>query len=119
MVYVLVYVDDILVSGNDNNLIQQTLNAVAQRFSVKDHEELHYVLGIEVKRNKKGRHLCQRRYMLDLLEQTNMLNAKPVTTPMATSPKLTLFSGKHILDLTEERRVVGSLQYLAFIRPDL
>lgn len=51
LVYLLIYVDDILVTGNDNSLIQQTLHALATRFSVKDHEELHYFLGIEATRN--------------------------------------------------------------------
>lgn len=48
VVYILVYVDDILVTGNDNMLIKMTLDAIANRFSIKDHEELHYFLGIEV-----------------------------------------------------------------------
>lgn len=119
IVYLLIYVDDILVTGNDNNLIAQTLHALATRFSVKDHEELHYFLGIEATRSADGLHLCQRRYILDLLDRTNMLGAKPVTTPMATSPKLTLHSGTRLLDPTEYRSVVGSLQYLAFTRPDI
>lgn len=119
IVYMLIYVDDILVTGNDNSLIQQTLHALATRFSVKDHEELHYFLGIEATRNSSGLHLCQRRYILNLLDRTNMLGAKPVTAPMATSPKLSLHSGTRLLDPTEYRSVVGSLQYLAFTRPDI
>lgn len=119
VVYILVYVDDILTTGNDVNLLQQTLQSLARRFSVKDHEELHYFLGIEAKRTTTGLHLCQRRYVLDLLQRTNMLTAKPVTTPMATNPKLTLHSGEKLSDPTEFRSIVGSLQYLAFTRPDL
>lgn len=48
-----------------------------------------------------------------------MVGAKPVSTPMATSPKLTLHSGTRLQDPTEYRSTVGSLQYLAFTRPDL
>lgn len=48
-----------------------------------------------------------------------MLSAKPVTSPMASSPKLTLRSGTPLSDATEYRCVVGSLQYLAFTRPDI
>lgn len=119
LVYILVYVDDILVTGNNKKIIQITLNALAHRFSVKDHEELHYFLGIEAKRGTKGLHLCQRRYILDLLARTNMQGAKPVTTPMATYPKLQLHTGTHLSDPTEYRNVVGSLQYLAFTHPDI
>lgn len=119
IIYMLVYVDDILITGNDTALLQRTLDALAQRFSVKEHEELHYFLGIEAKRVPQGLHLSQQRYILDLLAQTNMLTAKPVTTPMAPSPKLSLHSGTKLPDPTEYRRIVGSLQYLAFTRPDL
>ncbi|XP_019098383.1 PREDICTED: uncharacterized protein LOC109131670, partial [Camelina sativa] len=115
----LVYVDDIIVTGNDNALLNHTLEGLATRFSVKDHEELHYFLGVEAKRCSLGLHLNQRKYVLDLLGNTNMLGAKPVATPMATSPKLTLQSGTRLADPAEYRRIVGSLQYLAFTRPDI
>lgn len=61
----------------------------------------------------------QRKYIQDLLLKTNMLEAKPVTTPMATSPKLTLLSGTVLDNPRDFRMVVGSLQYLAFTRPDI
>lgn len=113
-IYMLIYVDDILVTGNDNVLIKETLDTLASRFSVKEHEELSYFLGIEAKRTPSGLHLTQRRYILDLLERTNMLSAKPVASPMASSPKLTLFTGTPLTDATQYRCVVGSLQYLAY-----
>nr|BAA78425.1 polyprotein [Arabidopsis thaliana]BAK41505.1 polyprotein [Arabidopsis thaliana]BAK41506.1 polyprotein [Arabidopsis thaliana]BAK41508.1 polyprotein [Arabidopsis thaliana]BAK41509.1 polyprotein [Arabidopsis thaliana] len=119
IVYMLVYVDDILITGNDPTLLHNTLDNLSQRFSVKDHEELHYFLGIEAKRVPTGLHLSQRRYILDLLARTNMITAKPVTTPMAPSPKLSLYSGTKLTDPTEYRGIVGSLQYLAFTRPDI
>lgn len=119
VVYILVYVYDILVTGNDTALVQQTLSTLASRFSVKDHEELHYFLGIEAHRTTDGLHLSQRRYILDLLDRTNMMGSKPVTTPMATSPKLSLHTGIRFSDPTEYRSVVGSLQYLSFTRPDI
>lgn len=118
-IYMLIYVDDILVTGNDTVLIKETLDTLASRFSVKEHEELSYFLGIEAKRTPSGLHLAQRRYILDLLERTNMLSAKPVASPMASSPKLTLFTGTPLTDATQYRCVVGSLQYLAFTRPDI
>ena len=119
VVYILVYVDDILVTGNDSALVTQTLNALASRFSVKDDEELHYFLGIEAHRGTAGLHLSQKRYILDLLDRTKMMGSKPVATPMATSPKLSLHTGIRLSDPAEYRSVVGSLQYLAFTRPDI
>ncbi|XP_019086271.1 PREDICTED: uncharacterized protein LOC109126850 [Camelina sativa] len=119
IVYMLVYVDDILVTGNDNELLRQTLDALSSRFSIKNHEELQYFFGIEAKRGPVGLHLSQQKYVIDLLTKTNMFGAKPVTTPMSTTPKLTLRLGTPLSDPTEFRAVVGSLQYLAFTRPDI
>jgi len=118
-VYLLVYVDDILIMGSHKGSIQQVLDALAARFSIKDPEDLNYFLGLEDHRTSKGLHLSQRKYILDLLQRYNMINAKPVGTPMASSPKLTLMSGITLSDPTEYRKLVGSLQYLAFTRLDI
>lgn len=67
--YVLVYVDDILVTGNDERVITLVLPSVADRFSIKDPTNLHYFLGIEATRTAQGLHLMQRRYILDLLAE--------------------------------------------------
>ena len=61
----------------------------------------------------------QRKYVTDLLTKTNMLHSKPVSTPMASSPKLTLNSDSPLSDPREYRQVVGSLQYLSLTRPDI
>lgn len=61
----------------------------------------------------------QRKYITDLLTRTKMLHSKPVSTPMASSPKLTLTSGAALSDPREYKQVVGSLQYLSLTRPDI
>lgn len=118
-IYLLIYVDDILVTGNTNTGIQRVLALLADRFSVKDAEDLNYFQGIEAHRTSRGLHLCQRKYILDLLNKYGMTNAKPVTTPMASSPKLHLNSGVSLSDPTKYRRLIGSLQYLQFTRLDI
>lgn len=117
--YILVYVDDIIVTGSQPNVIAAVLHSFAQRFSIKDPTDLHYILGIEVNKTAKGLHLMQRRYILDLLAKTNMIDATAVSTPMATTPKLTLHSGTVLSDVSQYRSIVGSLQYLAFTRLDI
>ncbi|XP_013617835.1 PREDICTED: uncharacterized mitochondrial protein AtMg00810-like [Brassica oleracea var. oleracea] len=107
------------VTGNDNNVIARVLHSLADRFPIKDPTDLHYFLGIEATRTKKGLHLMQRRYILDLLAKNNMTEAKQVSTPLPSSPKLTLASGIPLQDPSQYRSVVGSLQYLAFTRPDI
>lgn len=58
--YVLVYVDDIIVTGSDALHVSSVLQSLANRFSIKDPVDLHYFLGIKVKRSSKGLHLMQR-----------------------------------------------------------
>lgn len=118
-IYVLVYVDDMLITGSNNALIDKFVTTIASRFSLKDLGELRYFLGIEVTRTSKGLHLMQRKYVIDLLTRTKMLDARPVATPMAPTPKLSLRSGSPMPNPTEYRAVLGSLQYLSFTRPDI
>ena len=118
LIYLLVYVDDIVVTGNNQPLVEKVLASLANRFSLKDMGELSYFLGIEVVRSSTGLHLSQRKYIYDLLQKMQMQDAKPALTPMATNPKLTLSGQKHG-NPTEYRTLVGSLQYLAFTRTDI
>lgn len=119
LAYVLVYVDDIIVTGNNSEMVSGIIASLGTRFSLKDQGDISYFLGIEVTRTTKGLHLMQRKYIIDLLTKTNMLEAKPVSTPMQSTPKLTVHSGSTIDNASEFRMVVGSLHYLAFTRPDI
>ncbi|XP_019088608.1 PREDICTED: uncharacterized protein LOC109127710 [Camelina sativa] len=119
LTYVLVYVDDIIVTGNHSAIVEKVLQSFAQRFSIKDPTDIHYFLGIEVSRSSDGLHLMQRKYIMDLLVTNNMSEAKPVATPLPTSPKLTIHGGTPLEDASQYRSVVGSLQYLSFTRPDI
>lgn len=100
-------------------MVNNFISSLADRFSIKDHVELSYFFGVEATRTKDGLHLMQRKYILDLLNKTNMLGAKTITTPLPESLKLTLHDGTALEDPKEYRMVVGSLQYLAFTRPDI
>lgn len=111
-VYLLIYVDDILVTGNSKEDIWTTLTLLADRFSVKGAEDLNYFLGIEAHRTDHGLHLSQRKYILELLHKYNMSNVKPVSTHMASSPKLSLTTWTSLSDPTKYRQLIGSLQYL-------
>jgi histone deacetylase 1/2 len=119
IVYCLVYVDDIIVTGSSDALVMAFITALSRRFSLKDPTDLVYFLGIEATRTSQGLHLMQHKYVYDLLSRMKMLDAKPVSTPMATHPKLSLYSGIALDEPGEYRTVIGSLQYLAFTRPDI
>ncbi|XP_013639313.1 PREDICTED: uncharacterized mitochondrial protein AtMg00810-like [Brassica oleracea var. oleracea] len=108
-----------LITGNNNTLLRRFLTAIASRFSLKDLRDMSFFLGVEATRNSRGFHLMQKKYVIDLLKRTNMLDAHPVSSPMTPTPKLSLKSGTPLINPSEYRMVLCSLQYLAFTRPDI
>lgn len=108
-VYMLIYVDDIIVTGSSTSLVSEVIKTLSTRFALKDHGDLSYFLGLEAHRNKSGLRLTQQRYITDLLQRTKMENAKPVATPMCSSKILTAKLGTPMTDPTLYRAAVGSL----------
>ena len=115
----MVYVDDIIIIGDNDGFVQQFVTLLSQQFSLKDLGQLSYFLGVEVISHPHGLLLSQRRYILDLLAHTKMMVAKPVLTPLPTSPPITLHSGSPLSDPSEYRAIVGSLQYLLLTQPNI
>lgn len=66
--------DDIIFTGDDEGELKVLKKFHARKFEVKD-------LGMEFARSKKGIFVTQRKFVLDLLEETNLLGCKPVETP--------------------------------------
>lgn len=94
----LLYVDDIILTGSCSSLIQSLINVLNTEFAMKDLGNLHYFLGIEAKRTPQGLHLSQSKYVLSLLSRATMLEAKPCSTPVPTSFKLSLHDGEPLSD---------------------
>ncbi|RVW76712.1 Retrovirus-related Pol polyprotein from transposon RE2 [Vitis vinifera] len=85
----------------------------------KDLGKLKYFLGIEIAQSSSGVVLSQRKYALDILEETGMLDCKPVDTPMDPNVKLVPRQGEPLGDPGRYRRLVGKLNYLTITRPDI
>ncbi|KAL1216951.1 Retrovirus-related Pol polyprotein from transposon RE2 [Cardamine amara subsp. amara] len=134
IIVVLVYVDDLIISGNDKEGIQETKAFLKIIFDIKDLGELKYFLGIEICRSPEGLFLSQRKYSLDLLNETGKIRAKPAKTPLEDGYKVrrkgetrTAKDGKEEKDPLDNpyedplhyRRLVGKLIYLTLTRPDL
>jgi hypothetical protein len=117
--YFLVYVDDLIIIGNDPSFVSSIIDQLGNQFSLKDMGQLHFFLGMEVIPTTKGLFLSQHKYIRDLLTKTNMHGAKDVTTPLSTSTVLKLIDGTSSADSTEFRSVIGALQYLSLTRPDI
>ena len=84
----MVYVDDMLITGSNLAHINQLKHLLNFVFHMKDLGDLRYFLGIEVARSSKGIFLSQRKYVLDLLHETKMINAKPFQLPMESNLKV-------------------------------
>jgi hypothetical protein len=116
--YLLVYVDDILLTGSNSLLLQRLIQLLSSEFKLRDLGFVHYFLGIEVQSTSMGLMLCQHKYILDILTRADMLSCKPVDTPISTS-KTTILPDPLFSDATRFRQIVGALQYLTFTPPDI
>jgi hypothetical protein len=120
-VFILVYVDDIIVASSSVDATRVLLTNLEREFALKDLGDLHYFLGIEVKRSREGLHLSQERYATDIVKRASMDKSKPVETPLSVTDKLSAMDGVPLGqdDATRYRSVVGALQYLTLTRPDI
>lgn len=118
---ILVYVDDIILTGNNLDTIIHITKLLDQTFSIKDLGILKYFLGLEVARSTHGIHLCQHKYALDILSDSGMLGSRPGSTPMEYSTRLNATMGTPLSEscASSYRRLVGRLIYLTNTRPDI
>jgi len=117
-IFILVYVDDIIITGNSKLAIKNLVHQLNSEFSLKDLGILDYFLGIEVHHSPSGSLLLsQTKYIKDLLQKANMINANSMPSPMASSTKLSKFGS--VSDPTFFRSIVGALQYATITRPEI
>jgi hypothetical protein len=86
--FLLVYVDDIIVTSSSPATVDALLRDLQSDFALKDIGNFHYFLGIQVKKQGSGIVLSQEKYARDLLEKSGMKGCKPIITPLPTSEKL-------------------------------
>ena len=118
-IYLIVYVDDIVITGTDQDGTQKLKQHLFNHFQTKYLGKLKYFLGIEVAQSNSRVVISQRKYTLDILTNTGMLDCKPVDTPMDPNVKLVPSQGELLRDPGRYRRLVGKLNYLTITRPDI
>jgi len=102
----LVYVDDIILAGNDKEEIGRVKEALNKTFKIKDLRDLRYFLGFEVARSKKGIMMNQRKYALELLTDTGLLACKPTATPVDNLGKLSSTESVPFTDVHAYKRLI-------------
>ncbi|KAJ0781817.1 putative RNA-directed DNA polymerase [Helianthus annuus] len=118
IMYLLVYVDDLILTGNDETAIATFISCLNHEFAIKDLGDLNYFLGLEVAYSDNGLFLHQSKYATDILRRADLLDSKPVATPLAPHESF-ISQGDPYHDPTLYRSLVGALQYLTITRPDL
>ncbi|KAJ0837766.1 putative RNA-directed DNA polymerase [Helianthus annuus] len=121
-VFLLVYVDDVVITGNSEVEIKRIKHILHETFRIKDLGVLKYFLGIEVLYDNKTVCLNQRKYCLELLSEFGYLGCKPVNVPIEQSHLISSKLEKNQQDLkniTGFQKLIGKLIYLSLTRPDI
>lgn len=119
--YMLIYVDDIIIISSAETATSRLISQLQKDFAIKDLGDLTYFLGIEISQCHDGLLLTQRKYIGDLLGRLNMSKINGAVTPMVATDKLSRHSGTPLLGdaITRYRSAVGALQYLVLTRPNI
>ncbi|CAN0839525.1 Retrovirus-related Pol polyprotein from transposon TNT 1-94 [Linum grandiflorum] len=115
----LIYVDDMVLTGDDSLGISEAKQWLHSHFNLKDLGTLSYFLGLEISRSDRGIFVSQRKYLADLLDAAGFSTCTPVVTPMELNLRLSRDHGDPLPDPRQYRQLVGSLIYLTSTRPDI
>ncbi|KAM7530049.1 hypothetical protein LguiB_033459 [Lonicera macranthoides] len=119
IVVLLVYVDDIVITGSDSQSIGELQQHLKSIFHMKDLGLLHYFLGLEVHSCSTGMLLHQHKYTQEILTLAGLQFGNSVLTPLEVNLKLRQTEGDLLPDPSLYRQLVGSLNYLTITRPDI
>ncbi|KAJ9567488.1 hypothetical protein OSB04_003454 [Centaurea solstitialis] len=117
-IYLLLYVDDIILTASSPTLISMVISKLSSEFPMSDLGPLSFFLGIAPSRSKSGLFLSQSAFAQEILARADMVSFNPCSTPADTQTKLAI-DGEPVPDPTLYRSLAGALQYLTFTRPDI
>lgn len=113
------YVDDLIIAGNDSGVVSSLKQYLGKCFHMKDLGVLKYFFGVEVSQGNKGIFLCQRKYALDIAGETGLLGGKPASVPIEKNHRLAVSKESLMANPERYRRLVGRLIYSTITRPEL
>ncbi|XP_021971920.1 uncharacterized mitochondrial protein AtMg00810-like [Helianthus annuus] len=112
MAYLLLYVDDIILTASEPGLLARIIGSLSSAFAMTDLGRLHHFLGITATRDSNGLFLSQAQYTKEILQRASMANCKPCTTLVDTSTKLSDTTGTLLQDGTLYRQLAGLFSIL-------
>ena len=115
----LLYVDDMIITGDDMQGIQDLKHFLGRQFEMKDLGPLNYFLGLKVSSSANGYYLTQAKYTYDLISQASITDSKIVDTPIEYNYHLNSHDDESLSNATLYRQLVGSLIYLTVTCPDI
>lgn len=107
--YLLLYVDDIILTASSSAILQQIITSLSQEFAMTDLGTLHYFLGVSARRSATGLFLCQSKFAAEILERAKMTACNPCATPIEARSKLSSTDGPPVSDPSLYRSLVGAL----------
>ncbi|PKU66382.1 putative mitochondrial protein [Dendrobium catenatum] len=116
---ILIYMDDILITGNNSSSINNLLATLRSQFALKQLGQINLFLGIQVSRTESDFFLHQQHYAEKLLQEAGFINSKPCPTPITPTSRHQPSESTPFSDPTLYHRLAGSLQYLTITRPDI
>ncbi|KAG7547402.1 GAG-pre-integrase domain [Arabidopsis suecica] len=119
IILLLLYVDDMAITGNNSTALSNLLEALNKQFRMKDMGKLHYFLGIQAHYHSGGLFLSQHKYTEDLLIVASMADCAPMPTPLPLQLNKVPAQDETFSNPTYFRSLAGKLQYLTLTRPDI
>ncbi|KAI0500966.1 hypothetical protein KFK09_019184 [Dendrobium nobile] len=117
--FLLIYVDDILLTGNDSQALNHVIQLLHRQFTMKHLDEVHSFLGIQISHTNNTYFLSQPSYTKSILQLAKLSECKPMANPPCTKLPQDFAPDQVLSDPHMYRRITGSLQYLILTRPDI
>ena len=118
LLVVSVYVDDLILTGNDEDMCTKFKSSMKEEFEMTDMGKMKFFLGVEVLQSSEGIHISQKKYAKEVLERFNMWSCNSVKNPIVPGTAISK-EGSRVADATIYQQLVGCLMYLTVTRPDL
>jgi len=119
LIIIVVYVDDLLVTGSDKKLIKEFKAEMLKAFEMKDLVMMSFLLGMKVKQDHDGIFIRQKKYAREILKKVHMEDCKSTTSPMNQKDKFSKDGGADKVDEMHYKNLIGCLMYLTATKPDV